>query len=46
MAKTPKPRRPEPPSLEEKLGQVWGGLFVLLVLTLVVVLVGKACLFE
>ncbi|NOY44536.1 MAG: hypothetical protein GXP50_03660 [Deltaproteobacteria bacterium] len=46
MAKTGRPGRPGPKSLEEKLGQVWGGLFVLLVLTLVVVLVGKACLFE
>ncbi len=31
--------------LEEKLGHVWGWLYISLIVSLVAVLVGKACLF-
>ncbi len=35
-----------PREREEKLGQVWGGIFVGIVVILTVTIVGKACLFS
>ncbi len=45
MAKKPpeRPREPMPP--EERLGHVWAGVFLFLVVSLIVVLVGKGCFF-
>ncbi len=45
MAKPRRARPSDPMPVEEKLGHVWAGLYVSLIVALVVVLVGKACLF-
>ncbi|GAB4275537.1 MAG: hypothetical protein Kow0092_31120 [Deferrisomatales bacterium] len=45
MAKPPRPSPRRPLTLEEKLGHLWGAIFVGLVVVLAATLLGKACLF-
>ncbi len=35
-----------PPTVEERLGRLWGFVYVGIIVVLTVLLVGKACLFE
>ncbi|GAB4267108.1 MULTISPECIES: hypothetical protein [Deferrisoma] len=46
MAKTARRNPSDPMPLDEKLGHIWAGIFIFLVVILVVVLVGKALFFE
>jgi hypothetical protein len=45
VPKPPRLKTTRPLTLPEKLGNLWAGVFLFIVLTLLVTLVGKACLF-
>ncbi|MBI5017454.1 MAG: hypothetical protein HZB55_18445 [Deltaproteobacteria bacterium] len=46
MPPSPRLKPTRPRTLPEKLGALWGGVYLFIILTLLVTLVGKACFFS
>lgn len=45
MRKTDRSKTARPVSIEEKIGHIWAGVFIGVVVVLVVTLAGKGCFF-